>query len=301
MGPPAAGKTDAAIALAETLPVDLISVDSAMVYRGMDIGTGKPDTQTLAKAPHALIDIREPWETYSAADFAKEATALLESSWDNARVPLLVGGTSLYFRALLKGFAPLPQSAPELRLQLDEDIARDGIVAMHERLAKYDPDTAARLHPNDTQRIQRAMEVILVTGQPMSELLRAEHQGLAADVLSIVVSPAGRTVLHDRIALRFDAMLETGLVEEVRGLMTHPNIKRSLPALRSVGYRQTWDYLAGDTTLEILPDKGKAATRQLARRQLTWLRSEPDTFWLDPTAADFSMRLADLVKEHVKF
>lgn len=300
MGPTAAGKTDAAIALAEQLPVDLISVDSAMVYRGMDIGTGKPDTKTLAKAPHALISIREPWETYSAADFAKEAAALLERSWDNARVPLLVGGTSLYFRALLKGFAPLPQSAPEIRLQLDEEIAREGIVAMHQRLTRCDPATAARLHPNDTQRIQRAMEVILVTGRPMSELLRAEHQGVVAEALSVVVSPAERAVLHERIGLRFDGMLEAGLVDEVRRLMTHPKIQRSLPALRSVGYRQTWDYLAGDITLELLPEKGKAATRQLARRQLTWLRSESDAVWLDPTESDFSSRLANLVKEHLK-
>ena len=300
MGPTAAGKTDAAIALAEHLPVDLISVDSAMVYRGMDIGTGKPDTKTLAKAPHALISIREPWETYSAADFAKEAAALLERSWDNARVPLLVGGTSLYFRALLKGFAPLPQSAPEIRLQLDEEIAREGIVAMHQRLTRCDPATAARLHPNDTQRIQRAMEVILVTGRPMSELLRAEHQGVVAEALSVVVSPAERAVLHERIGLRFDGMLEAGLVDEVRRLMTHPKIQRSLPALRSVGYRQTWDYLAGDITLELLPEKGKAATRQLARRQLTWLRSESDAVWLDPTESDFSSRLANLVKEHLK-
>lgn len=300
MGPTAAGKTDAAIALAEHLPVDLISVDSAMVYRGMDIGTGKPDTKTLAKAPHALISIREPWETYSAADFAKEAAALLERSWDNARVPLLVGGTSLYFRALLKGFAPLPQSAPEIRLQLDEEIAREGIVAMHQRLTRCDPATAARLHPNDTQRIQRAMEVILVTGRPMSELLRAEHQGVVAEALSVVVSPAERAVLHERIGLRFDGMLEAGLVDEVRRLMIHPKIQRSLPALRSVGYRQTWDYLAGDITLELLPEKGKAATRQLARRQLTWLRSESDAVWLDPTESDFSSRLANLVKEHLK-
>ena len=300
MGPTAAGKTDAAIALAEHLPVDLISVDSAMVYRGMDIGTGKPDTKTLAKAPHALISIREPWETYSAADFAKEAAALLERSWDNARVPLLVGGTSLYFRALLKGFAPLPQSAPEIRLQLDEEIAREGIVAMHQRLTRCDPATAARLHPNDTQRIQRAMEVMLVTGRPMSELLRAEHQGVVAEALSVVVSPAERAVLHERIGLRFDGMLEAGLVDEVRRLMTHPKIQRSLPALRSVGYRQTWDYLAGDITLELLPEKGKAATRQLARRQLTWLRSESDAVWLDPTESDFSSRLANLVKEHLK-
>ena len=300
MGPTAAGKTDAAIAVAEHLPVDLISVDSAMVYRGMDIGTGKPDTKTLAKAPHALISIREPWETYSAADFAKEAAALLERSWDNARVPLLVGGTSLYFRALLKGFAPLPQSAPEIRLQLDEEIAREGIVAMHQRLTRCDPATAARLHPNDTQRIQRAMEVILVTGRPMSELLRAEHQGVVAEALSVVVSPAERAVLHERIGLRFDGMLEAGLVDEVRRLMTHPKIQRSLPALRSVGYRQTWDYLAGDITLELLPEKGKAATRQLARRQLTWLRSESDAVWLDPTESDFSSRLANLVKEHLK-
>ena len=300
MGPTAAGKTDAAIALAEQLPVDLISVDSAMVYRGMDIGTGKPDTKTLAKAPHALISIREPWETYSAADFAKEAAALLERSWDNARVPLLVGGTSLYFRALLKGFAPLPQSAPEIRLQLDEEIAREGIVAMHQRLTRCDPATAARLHPNDTQRIQRAMEVILVTGRPMSELLRAEHQGVVAEALSVVVSPAERAVLHERIGLRFDGMLEAGLVDEVRRLMTHPKIQRSLPALRSVGYRQTWDYLAGDITLELLPEKGKAATRQLARRQLTWLRSESDAVWLDPTESDFSSRLANLVKQHLK-
>ena len=300
MGPTAAGKTDAAIALAEQLPVDLISVDSAMVYRGMDIGTGKPDTKTLAKVPHALISIREPWETYSAADFAKEAAALLERSWDNARVPLLVGGTSLYFRALLKGFAPLPQSAPEIRLQLDEEIAREGIVAMHQRLTRCDPATAARLHPNDTQRIQRAMEVILVTGRPMSELLRAEHQGVVAEALSVVVSPAERAVLHERIGLRFDGMLEAGLVDEVRRLMTHPKIQRSLPALRSVGYRQTWDYLAGDITLELLPEKGKAATRQLARRQLTWLRSESDAVWLDPTESDFSSRLANLVKEHLK-
>ena len=300
MGPTAAGKTDAAIALAEQLPVDLISVDSAMVYRGMDIGTGKPDTKTLAKAPHALISIREPWETYSAADFAKEAAALLERSWDNARVPLLVGGTSLYFRALLKGFAPLPQSAPEIRLQLDEEIAREGIVAMHQRLTRCDPATAARLHPNDTQRIQRAMEVILVTGRPMSELLRAEHQGVVAEALSVVVSPAERAVLHERIGLRFDGMLEAGLVDEVRRLMTHPKIQRSLPALRSVGYRQTWDYLAGDIPLELLPEKGKAATRQLARRQLTWLRSESDAVWLDPTESDFSSRLATLVKEHLK-
>ena len=281
MGPTAAGKTAAAMAVADQLPVALVSVDSAQVYRNMDIGTGKPDAATLASYPHALIDIREPEQPYSAAQFATDARGAVEAAWAADKIPLLVGGTGLYYRALLQGLAKMPAADPTLRAQLEESARRDGWRHMHTRLAALDPASAARLHPNDSQRIQRALEVCILTGRPLSELTIQETDGLAVPTLKLVVTPAGRADLHARIEERFREMLTQGLVEEVLALRKRRGLSLALPSMRSVGYRQTWECLDGEFEYEELWERGVIATRQLARRQLTWLRAESDTVWFD--------------------
>lgn len=282
MGPTAAGKTDVAVELVERLPVEIVSVDSAMVYRGMDIGTGKPSPEVLARAPHRLIDIREPEHTYSAAQFVQDASEAINEIRAAGRVPLLVGGTGLYFRALRRGLSPLPEAHSRVRAELEAETERSGLGALYARLEQVDPGSARRIHRNDSQRIQRALEVYEITGRPMSELLQArEGEAVPFDMQAVSLEPADRQWLHSRIARRFNAMLDQGLVEEVAALKHSGRLSESMPALRAVGYRQVWRFLQGDGDLRQLEARGIAATRQLARRQLTWLRKEVNVTRID--------------------
>jgi tRNA dimethylallyltransferase len=282
LGPTASGKTDLAIALRQRFPVDIISVDSALVYRGMDIGTAKPDAATLRRAPHALIDVRDPSESYSAADFRADALAEMARITGRGRVPLLVGGTMLYFRALARGLADLPPASPALRAAIETQARQDGWQALHQRLAALDPEIAARIHPNDPQRIQRALEVIGLSGSRMSDMQRRqEPEGLPYRVLRIVACPQPRAVLHARIEQRFRRMLEQGFLDEVRALRARGDLRRDLPSMRCVGYRQAWSHLEGEIAFEDMCRKAIVATRQLAKRQLTWLRQESEALWYD--------------------
>ena len=272
MGPTASGKTAAAMALADRLPVGLISVDSAQVFIDMDIGTAKPDRETLARYPHHLIDLITPEQRYSAARFRADALAAMNEIHAGGRVPVLVGGTMLYFRALLHGLAELPQADDALRASIDADAARLGWPAMHARLAELDPVTAARLPPNDSQRIQRALEVCLAGGRPMSvQLAESEQEKPAWDFLQLALLPSDRAVLHERIARRFDEMLLAGLDEEVAMLRQKYRLNPELPSMRCVGYRQVWEAQDGLIPRQEMRDRGIFATRQLAKRQITWL------------------------------
>lgn len=297
MGPTASGKTDLAIELCQRLPCDIISVDSAMIYRGMDIGTAKPGAAELALAPHRLIDIRDPAEIYSAADFCQDALAQMAEITAAGRIPLLVGGTMMYFKALLHGMSDLPSASPVLRAGLEARGEAEGWAALHRELAQKDPVVADLIHPNNRQRLLRALEVIYLTGKPLSELWRSSTNvedypyttdwqaddtgGLPYTVVQFALTPKDRVVLHDRIRQRFLAMLGQGFVEEVSGLMARGDLNPDLPSMRSVGYRQVWQWLAGDGTREVMTEKGLAATRQLAKRQLTWLRKWQDVTWLE--------------------
>jgi tRNA dimethylallyltransferase len=272
------------------MPAEIISVDSALVYRGMDIGTAKPTAAELAEVPHHLIDIIDPRDAYSAAQFREDAIRLVSDISARGRLPLLVGGTMLYFKALRDGLDALPQADPEVRARLDEEAARIGMPAMHARLAALDPDTAARLKPNDAQRIQRALEVIELTDMPMSQLLaKTPRPELPFRLLQLSLEPSDRSALHARIAARYDAMLDAdsgGLIAEVRALRERGDLHLGLPSMRCVGYRQAWEYLDGMYDHHALRDKGIAATRQLAKRQLTWLRAMPDRVVVDCLAPD---------------
>jgi tRNA dimethylallyltransferase len=296
MGPTASGKTALACALSERFPLGLISVDSALVYRGLDIGAAKPDAATLARYPHALIDIRDPAEPYSAADFSANAQVAMHRIADAGRVPLLVGGTGLYFRALQRGLSSLPDADADVRAQLAEEAAVIGWDGMHRRLAECDPQAAARIKPGDAQRIQRALEVITLTGQPLS----AQQQGGRGQpfpwrVLKLALVPQDRAPLHARIAQRFDDMLRRGLLDEVHALRRRGDLNPDLPALRAVGYRQAWEHLDGRYDAAELRDRGIFATRQLAKRQITWLRSELDARVLDPEQGHLPERATDAV------
>lgn len=286
MGPTASGKTAAAMALADHLPVELISVDSAQVFRDMDVGTAKPDRETLNRYPHRLIDLISPEESYSAARFRSDALCAMAEITAAGKVPVLVGGTMLYFRALLQGLAELPKADAALRSEIDAEAAQLGWPAMHAKLAILDPSTAARLHTTDSQRLQRALEVCTLSGRPMSALLaESEHQRPDYNFLSIGLLPSDRAVLHTRIAERFDAMLATGLDDEVRMLRQKYNLNLELPSMRCVGYRQTWEAQDGLIPQKELRDRGIFATRQLAKRQITWLSNsfEAENFdCLDP-------------------
>ena len=283
MGPTASGKTELAISLVESLPMDIISVDSVMVYRGMDIGSAKPDAETLARAPHRLIDICDPAEAYSAARFRDDALREVAEIATQGRIPLLVGGTMLYFRALLHGLSLLPSADAEIRARLEEEAEMEGWASLHRRLAGVDPEAAARIHPNDPQRIQRALEVYEVTGTSLTELQRTQQNDtpFPYEVIKLAVAPADRTILHERIARRFELMLQQGLIEEVEALRQRGDLHLDMPALRAVGYRQVWEYLSGNLNYEEMVERGIIATRQLAKRQFTWLRSEPDLTLLD--------------------
>lgn len=290
MGPTASGKTAVAMALADRFPVELVSVDSAQVFRDMDVGTAKPDRATLARYPHRLIDLISPEESYSAARFCTDALAAMAEITAAGMVPLLVGGTMLYFRALLHGLADLPQADAALRAEIDAEAAAEGWPALHAKLAVFDPSTAARLHPTDSQRLQRALEIYRLTGRPMSALL-AESEQLrpAYDFLSIGLLPADRAVLHARIARRFDEMLLAGLDEEVRQLRAKYALNLNLPSMRCVGYRQTWEAQEGIIPHKELRDRGIFATRQLAKRQITWLTNSftaENYDCLDPALSD---------------
>ena len=285
MGPTATGKTAAALAIAQVLPCEIISVDSALVYRGMDIGTAKPTMAERAAVPHHLIDIIDPDKAYSAMQFRDAALDLTARIQARGRLPLLVGGTMLYFKALRDGLDLLPEASPTLRAALDADAARLGSPAMHARLAAIDPVTAARLKPNDTQRIQRALEIHALTGQPMSTLLaKSDPVDLPFSLLQLGLQPSDRSVLHQRIASRFDTMLDPtqpNLIDEVIALRARGDLQPGMPSMRCVGYRQAWEYLDGAYDMVTLRDKAVAATRQLAKRQLTWLRSTPDLHLFD--------------------
>ena len=283
MGPTASGKTAAALEVAAHLPVEIISVDSALVYRGMDIGTAKPMPAERAAVPHHLIDILDPIESYSAMQFREDALRLIADIVARGKLPLLVGGTMLYFKALQEGLDELPAADPHIRAQLDAEAAHIGYPAMHARLATLDPETAARLKPNDAQRIQRALEIIALTGRPMSALLAQRPKAeLPFTLLPLALEPSDRSVLHARIAARFEAMLKPdGLLEEVTALRQRGDLHLGLPSMRCVGYRQAWEYLDGQYDKTVLREKGIAATRQLAKRQLTWLRGMPDRLVVD--------------------
>ena len=272
MGPTASGKTAAAMALADRLPVELISVDSAQVFRDMDLGTAKPDADTLARYPHRLIDIISPEARYSAAQFREDALAAMVEITAAGKVPVLVGGTMLYFRALLLGLADLPKADPALRAEIDAEAAQHGWPALHAKLAVLDPSTAARLHPTDAQRIQRALEICHLSGRPMSALLaESEQQRPPYDFLELALLPSDRSVLHERIARRFDEMLLSGLDDEVRALRERYTLSLDLPSMRCVGYRQVWEAQDGLYSKQDMRDRGIFATRQLAKRQITWL------------------------------
>lgn len=279
MGPTASGKTDLAIGLRQHLPVELISVDSTLVYRGMDIGTAKPSAAELAQAPHRLIDIRDPSEPYSVADFLADVEREIADIHAQGRIPLLVGGTMLYFRALLDGLAEMPAADADVRAQIEKEAETFGWPHVHKLLAEVDPETAAEIHPNHSQRLSRALEVYRVSGKTMAELRRVQRldevqPGFCEryNVRQLAIAPRDRTILHDRIALRFRKMLEQGLVDEVRKLYTRGDLHSDLPAIRAVGYRQVWDYLDGKLDYDAMIERGIIATRQLAKRQFTWLR-----------------------------
>lgn len=275
MGPTASGKTAAAMHLLESgLPVELISVDSALVFRDMDVGTAKPTREELQRAPHHLIDIINPTEVYSAAQFRSDARALMDDITARGKVPVLVGGTMLYFNTLEQGIHDLPEADAALREQIHADAVKLGWPAMHERLAALDPSTAARLSQNDSQRIERAIEICILAGRPMSAILAEPAQDtLQYDLLKIALLPSDRAVLHQRIEQRYDTMLASGLIDEVKMLREKYQLNLDLPSMRCVGYRQTWEYLDGEIDLKSSREKGIAATRQLAKRQMTWLRS----------------------------
>ncbi len=297
MGPTASGKTGIAVALVQRLPLEIISVDSALVYRHMNIGTAKPDAATLAIAPHHLIDIIEPTESYSAAQFRHDALRLMADITARGKIPLLVGGTMLYFKALREGLSGLPQADPIVRAELDARAAEIGWPAMHAELARVDPETAARLQPTDPQRIQRALEIYEITGEPMSLLLSREApEPLPYHTLPIGLMPSDRAVLHQRIADRFDAMLAHGLIEEVKWLRERYELNALMPAMRCVGYRQTGQYLDGECDYDALRDKGLAATRQLAKRQMTWLRGMGDAVVMNCLDERLTERVGETVK-----
>jgi len=287
MGATASGKTDVAISLCKRFPLDVISVDSALVYRGMNIGTAKPDAETLRRTPHRLIDIRDPEERYSAGDFVRDARAEIDDILASGRVPLLVGGTMMYFRALTGGIAELPAAAPEIRASIDKDAEKLGWPALHERLREVDPDAAQRIKPNDRQRIQRALEVYLTSGKALSDWQSEadSHDNADLTFVKIALQPATRQVLHERIEKRLNLMLNNGFLDEMKVLYERPDLTAEHPSMRSVGYRQFWQHLQGLAGFEEAEKRALFATRQLAKRQITWLRSETGLVSYDPLEA----------------
>jgi tRNA dimethylallyltransferase len=301
MGPTASGKTAVAARLAETLPCEIVSVDSAQVYRHMDIGTAKPDPELLRRVPHHLIDLVEPGEAYSAARFRDDALTAMREITERGRIPLLTGGTMLYFQALTEGLSELPEADATLRLVIDTMAQEQGWPALHRELARVDPETAARLEPNDAQRIQRALEVYYITSRPLSELIRKpKYVYFPYAPIRVALAPSDRAKLHERIAQRFEEMLELGLIGEVRRLRARYALDLGTPAMRCVGYRQVWQYLDGDFGLATLREKGIAATRQLAKRQLTWLRAMKDVKTFDCLAEDAGEQVLDCLQRELE-
>ncbi len=298
MGPTGAGKSALALQLVRRLPFEIISVDSALVYRGMDIGTAKPDWETRQAVPHHLIDIRDPAASYSAGEFVLDAAAVMEDIWSRGRQPLFVGGTMLYFHALSAGIADLPPGNPGIRAEIDARAAALGWAEVHRELSLVDPEAAARIHCNDSQRVQRALEVYRVTGEPISRLRTRRSSVLAGvDVLEFAVAPLERPILHARIEARFGAMLAAGFVDEVRRLRERNDLDAEHPSMRAVGYRQVWRYLEGQCALNEALDQAIAATRQLAKRQYTWLRAREPLNWLDSAQTDAMSPLINALSE----
>jgi tRNA dimethylallyltransferase len=297
MGPTASGKTGLAVALAARLPVEIVSVDSAQVYRGMDVGTAKPSPELRARIPHHLVDILDPLQPYSAARFRDDALRLIAEIRGRRHVPLLAGGTMLYFRALQSGLSDLPGADAALRARLAHEAQQHGWPALHARLGRLDPASAARLHPNDAQRIQRALEIVELGGGPVaSQQARKAGGGVAGPVVKLALDPPERALLHQRIRARFAAMLEQGFLDEVRRLRARGDLHPDLPSMRAVGYRQLWAHLAGQCDLATAIERSVAATRQLAKRQLTWLRAETELTRLDPEAPDLAERALQRIR-----
>jgi tRNA dimethylallyltransferase len=284
MGPTASGKTALAIEMVQKHNCEIISVDSALIYKQMDIGTAKPNAAELTLAPHKLINILDPRESYSAADFRRDALLEIEAIIKRGKTPLLVGGTMMYFKALLEGLSPLPSADETIRQQIQTRADIEGWDALHQSLCEIDPVAAARIHPNDPQRLSRALEVYYISGKTMTELTQTKSTALPYDVVQFAIAPLDRKVLHELIAKRFTIMLEQGFVEEVKTLMARGDLHLDLPSMRCVGYRQCWQYLEGEFDYDTMVEKATAATRQLAKRQLTWLRGWPDVHWLESGA-----------------
>lgn len=281
MGPTASGKTDLVIRLRQKYPVEIISVDSALIYKGMDVGTAKPDARELALAPHRLIDILDPSEAYSVADFRQDALREMQAIVNEGKIPLLVGGTMLYYKALLDGLSPLPAANPAVRQQIESQAQEQGWAALHAQLQQIDPISAARIHPNDPQRLSRALEVYKISGKTLTELTQTKGESIPFRVKQFAIAPMDRAELHRRIELRFEKMVKSGFEEEVKALYDRNDLHPDLPSIRCVGYRQMWDYFDGNSTLDEAIYRGICATRQLAKRQLTWLRSWDELTWLD--------------------
>jgi len=296
MGPTASGKTALAVQLADLLNGEIISVDSALVYKGMDIGTAKPTAEERGGIPHHLIDILDPSQAFSTGQFRTQALALMADISGRGKIPILVGGTFLYFKALSGGLAVLPEADPLIRVQLDADLAQLGKMALHQKLAQIDPEAAARIHPNDPQRVQRALEVFAISGQPISSFFKATSADLPYHITKIAVSPSDRKILHGIIAQRFQAMLDNGLINEVEKLFNRGDLHEKMPAIRAVGYRQIWAYLQGETDKATMTEQAIAATRQLAKRQFTWLRKETDVLMLETGATDSLQQVLSAMK-----
>ncbi|NIG62104.1 MAG: tRNA (adenosine(37)-N6)-dimethylallyltransferase MiaA [Serratia symbiotica] len=281
MGPTASSKTKLAIALRQRLPVELISVDSALIYRGMDIGTAKPSTGELVQAPHRLIDIRDPAQTYSAADFRSDALKEMADITSAGRIPMLVGGTMLYYKALLSGLSPLPLADPSVRKRIEQQAVEQGWKALHRQLQEIDPVSALKIHPNDQQRLSRALEVFFISGKTLTEMIKISGKSLPYHVHQFAIAPSSRALIHKRIELRYQQMLAAGFEAEARALFARDDLHTDLPSIRSVGYRQMWSYLSGDMSYDEMVYRGICATRQLAKRQITWLRGWNSVHWLD--------------------
>ncbi|MEZ9511805.1 tRNA (adenosine(37)-N6)-dimethylallyltransferase MiaA [Vibrio breoganii] len=286
MGPTASGKTELAIRLRQRFPIELISVDSALIYKGMDIGTAKPTAEEQAAAPHRLIDIIDPSESYSAADFRRDALQLMDEITAQGKIPMLVGGTMLYYKALLEGLSPLPAADPEIRAQIEQEATQKGWQALHDELKQIDSVSAERIHPNDPQRLSRALEVFRISGKSLTELTQQKGEPIPYDVKQFAIAPQERSELHRRIELRYEKMVEAGFEDEVRALHQRTDLHPDLPSIRCVGYRQMWGYLEEEYSFDEAIFKGVCATRQLAKRQITWLRSWKDLTWLDSQNID---------------
>ena len=302
MGPTASGKTSLAVELVKHLPLEIVSVDSAMVYRGMDIGTAKPTREVLEIAPHRLIDICDPTESYSAGRFRRDAMTAIEEIRENNRIPILVGGTGLYFRSLEQGFSDLPSTDPALRTRLTQMMRERGSPALHAELSRVDPVSAERLHPNDSQRIQRALEVYEITKTPLSVFIAEGRLGaLPHKVIKLALTPSDRRIIRERTRQRFIRMLDNGLVDEVRGFFEQENMHEGLTSMRMVGYRQVWSYLADCLSYSEMQERAVIATRQLAKRQFTWLRAEDNTTWFDSSRPDIAQVVIEFLRNSPAF